>query len=152
MLQGGRVSCWAVATLQVFPLEADSGFGPILKKTLAAAQTLAGLTRECEQLELVVEPDPDIVCFYPLPADGDRRTSSISTITQRMFTDLMNNSDDPLSLATLQVKPVLLADRGLDWDTDNLIAFRSVLMKPGHLGAVEVLQQQVVAAIARDHW
>jgi glutamate/tyrosine decarboxylase-like PLP-dependent enzyme len=145
--RAGAAAAALWATLQVFPLEADSGFGPILRKTLAAARRWAEFIRESDRLRLVVEPELDILCFYPLPPDGDRRTSAISTFTRRMFNDLMNDPDDPLHLATLQVKPALLEGHGLEWDQAQLTAFRSVLMKPEHLEAVETLHARVLQSV-----
>jgi len=144
--RAGAAAAGLWATLQVFPLEPD-GFGLILRKTLSAAQRWAALIRESEQLGLVVEPELDIVCFYPLPATGDRRTSAITSLTRRMFADLMNDPDDPLYLATLQVKPARLRDRGLDWDTEQLTVFRSVLMKPEHLASVESFHHRVLKTL-----
>jgi glutamate/tyrosine decarboxylase-like PLP-dependent enzyme len=146
--RAGAAAAALWATLQVFPLEAESGFGPILRKTLSAAQRWAGLIRESDKLELVVEPELDIVCFYPLPPDGDRRTSAISAFTRRVFTALMNDPDDPLYLATVQVKPALLSEQELEWDSEQLTAFRSVLMKPEHLERVEGMHRRIVEVVS----
>lgn len=145
--RAGAAAAALWATLQVLPLASDAGFGPILRKSLAAAQQWANLIRESEQLALVVDPELDIVCFYPLPPDGDRRTSTISTLTRRMFTDLMNDPNDPLYLATLQIKPAFLGGHGLEWDAEHLTAFRSVLMKPEHFDAVEQFHRKVITSL-----
>jgi glutamate/tyrosine decarboxylase-like PLP-dependent enzyme len=147
--RAGAAAAALWATLQLFPLEADSGFGPILRKTLAAAQRWATLIHESDHLQLVIPPELDIVCFYPLPPDGSRRTSATSTLTRRIFTDLMNDPHDPLYLATFQIKPALLSGHELEWDTDQVTAFRSVLMKPDHLGAVEGIHRRVVESLSK---
>ncbi len=135
------------ATLQAFPLKAESGFGPILQKTLLAARRMADLVNESDRLQLVVEPELDIVCFYPLPAFGVRRTSTISDLTNAVFEKLMQDRQNPLYLATLQVSPSQLRSHDLEWDTDILTTFRSVLMKPEHEGHVESLVSQIVNAL-----
>ena len=71
--------------LQCFPLQRDAGLGPVLDKTRAAAVRWADLIRASGTLRLVVEPALDIVAFYPLPPDGDRRVSAISALTEQVF-------------------------------------------------------------------
>ena len=131
------------ATLQVLPLESDTGFGPILRKTRDAAKEWADLIEASDSLRLITAPDLDILCFYPLPANGSRRTSDISALTERVFADLMTDPDEPLFLATLEVSPEMLAGHDLEWNSDRMTAFRSVLMKPEHARNVEFLHAQV---------
>jgi glutamate/tyrosine decarboxylase-like PLP-dependent enzyme len=131
------------ATLQAFPLEPDRGFGPLLRKTLAAARRWAALVRACERLSLVVEPELDIICFAPLPMDGRRSASDISSLTRRVFFALMHDPSDPVYLATLHVAPPLLKELDLNWDIDQATVLRSVLMKPEHLEWVERLHRRV---------
>jgi glutamate/tyrosine decarboxylase-like PLP-dependent enzyme len=142
--RAGAAAAALWATLQVVPLTADVGLGPVLRKTLVAARKWATLIESSDRLRLILEPELDIIGFYPLPADGDRRTSMTSALTQRMFADLMSDPGDPLYLATFQVSPSLLTNHDLTWDTDRLTAFRSVLMKPEHVNVVESLHRHVL--------
>jgi glutamate/tyrosine decarboxylase-like PLP-dependent enzyme len=132
------------ATLQCFPLELNNGLGPVLRKTRAAAQRWAELINASERLRLLVEPSLDIIAFYPLPADGDRRVSSISSLTQKVFEAGMR--DGGYYLAKLNVKPERAVDHDLIWDELSLTTLRSVLMKPEHLAFVPELHRRVLAA------
>lgn len=146
--RAGAAAAALWATLQAFPLESDRGFGPILRKTRTAAQRWAGLIEGEERLRLLIEPELDIVAFYPIPGGDGRRTSAISTSTRRLFSHLMEAAERPLYLATLQVKPPLSASHSdLVWDTDTLTVFRSVLMKPEHAGRVPRSHAGVMEAL-----
>lgn len=146
--RAGAAAAALWTTMQVLPLAADRGLGAMLARTRAAALRWSELIRASSNLRLVVEPALDIVTFYALPPDGDRRVSTISNLTQRVFDELMNSPHDPVFLATLKVTPPLLAhDPELIWDQPEAIVFRSVLMKPEHYDAVPGLHQRVVEAI-----
>jgi glutamate/tyrosine decarboxylase-like PLP-dependent enzyme len=134
------------ATLQCFPLEAEAGLGPVLRKTRAAALKWAGLIRASDRLRLVVEPSLDIIAFYPLPADGNRRVSTVSQLTQHVFETGMR--DGSFYLAKLNVAPERLTGHAdLVWDAPTLTTLRSVLMKPEHYELVPMLQQRVIAGL-----
>jgi glutamate/tyrosine decarboxylase-like PLP-dependent enzyme len=146
--RAGAAAAALWATMQVLPLESDRGLGPILARTRAAALRWADLIRNSESVRLAVDPALDIVTFYALPANGDRRVSTISALTQRVFDELMNDPTDPVYLATLKVTPPLLSgDPELVWDQPETLIFRSVLMKPEHYAAVPRLHQRVIAAV-----
>lgn len=146
--RAGAAAAALWTTMQVLPLEAARGMGPILARTRAAALRWAELIRESERLRLVLDPALDIVTFYALPADGSRRVSAISELTQRVFGDLMEAESDPVYLATLKVTPPLLSrDPDLIWDRPEALVFRSVLMKPEQYEAVPGLHVRVVRAL-----
>ncbi|MER3486528.1 MAG: hypothetical protein C4345_11735, partial [Chloroflexota bacterium] len=130
-----------------FPLDPDRGFGPILRKTRAAAQTWAALIAASSRLRLVTEPSLDIIAFYPLPPDGDRRVSAISRLTDAVFAAGMRSAGS-FYLAKLVVKPPLVASHtDLIWDRPAVTVFRCVLMKPEHLGEVPCLHARVLAEL-----
>lgn len=135
------------ATLRCLPLEAGRGFGPVLAKTRSAAVTWAGLIGAHSRMRLVTPPDLDIVCWYPLPADGDRRVSAISAQTQAVFTAGMRRDPEAFFLAKLTMTPGELTAAGghgdLEWDTDRVTVLRSVLMKPEHAEFVGELHARV---------
>jgi len=138
------------ATLRCFPLQSETGLGTILRRTRAAALRWAELIEGGDQLRLVVEPELDIVNFYPLPVRNDRRVSSISALTQTVFEAGMNDRAEPFFLAKLNLKPSQLSGHAdLIWDAPTLTALRSVLMKPEHLALVPTLHKRVVAAVER---
>jgi len=144
--RAGAAAAALWATLQCFPLESKTGLGAILRKTRAAAQSWAHLIRESDRLQLLVEPSLDIVAFLPLPADGDRRVSSISALTQRVFERGL--TDRNLYLAKLNAKPERLEGvSALEWDRPFVTILRSVLMKPEHLEHVPELHGRVLSAL-----
>lgn len=131
------------ATLMCFPLLPEDGLGAILEKTRCAATEWAGFIRASSSLRLVVEPALDIVNFYALTPD--RRTSSISALTERVFSDGMSDPNDAVYLAKLNVRPEVLASHeDLIWDTPTLTVLRSCLMKPEHLAEVPRLHRRVL--------
>jgi len=145
--RAGAAAAALWATLRCFPLLPDRGFGPILRKTREAARAWAALIAACDRLRLVTEPSLDIIAFYPLPPDGDRRVSTISRHTQRIFAAGMR-CDQPCYLAKLVAKPPLLSSHtDLIWDEAAVTVLRSVLMKPEHLAEVPRLHARVVAAL-----
>jgi glutamate/tyrosine decarboxylase-like PLP-dependent enzyme len=145
--RAGAAAAALWATLRCFPLEPDRGFGPILRKTRAAAQAWAALIAASGRLRLVTDPALDIVAFYPLPPEGDRRVSAISRLTDAVFVAGMGGADS-FYLAKLVVKPPLLASHtDLIWDQPAMTVFRSVLMKPEHLSEVPRLHARVLAEL-----
>jgi glutamate/tyrosine decarboxylase-like PLP-dependent enzyme len=146
------------ATLQCVPLAPDAGLGPILARTRAAALAWAVRLAASPHLRLVVEPDLDILAYFPAttPATriGDHATphtaSAISATSDALFATLMNDAADPVYLAKLTVERDLLATRypEIIWDQPTLTVLRSVLMKPEHLAAVAVLHARVERAAA----
>jgi glutamate/tyrosine decarboxylase-like PLP-dependent enzyme len=146
--RAGATAAALWATLRCFPLEAETGFGPILRKTRQAAVAWAGLIRASDRLRLVIEPALDIIAFYALPANGDRRVSAISRLTQRVFEIGMADRERPFYLAKLNLKPEFLAGHDdLIWDAPSLTVFRSVLMKPEHLALAPELHERVLGAL-----
>ncbi len=146
--RAGAAAAALWATLRCFPLASTGGLGAILRKTRAAAVLWAELIEASDRLRLVVRPELDIVNFYPLPANGDRRVSSISALTQAVFEIGMSDRVEPFFLAKLNLKPAQLSDcPDLIWDAPNLTGLRSVLMKPEHLALTPTLHRRVLAAI-----
>jgi glutamate/tyrosine decarboxylase-like PLP-dependent enzyme len=146
--RAGAAAAALWATLECFPLQADAGFGPILRKCREAALAWATLIDASDRLRLMTEPALDILTFYPLPASGDRRVSAISALTQQVFTAGMTDDEAPFYLAKLTAKPDLLAGHDdLIWDEPAMTVFRSVLMKPEHLAAVPWLHDRVLATL-----
>ena len=124
--------------------------GAILAQARAAAIRWARLIRDSEHLRLVVEPDLDIINFYPVPGSRTIRASEISALTDNVFRTLMDDPDDPIFLAKLIVKRDLLErrDPSIEWDTPTMTVLRSVLMKPEHLAWVPRLHAAVEAVVA----
>jgi glutamate/tyrosine decarboxylase-like PLP-dependent enzyme len=141
--RAGAAAAALWTTLRCFPLEAERGFGPILRKNLAAARRWADLIRENPDLRLVLDPELDILSFFPLPAEGDRRVSRISPETARVFDAGMASKS--LYFAKLNLKPERLASHAdLIWDEPVVTVLRSVLMKPEHYDAVPKLHERLL--------
>ncbi len=144
--RAGAAAAALWATLEALPLESKRGIGAILRKTRSAAVKLARLIDAEPAMRLVVDPELDIVGFYCLPGRGSNRVSDISALTRDVFDRLMDAPpSDQLFLATLRIGRGELAIDDLDWDMDQLLVFRSVLMKPEHLDWVEHLVDRVRA-------
>lgn len=149
--RAGAAAAALWATLQCFPLRSERGLGPILTKTRAAAVTWAELICGGPEFRLVAEPELDIIAFYPIPVDGERRVSKISAMVHRLFERGMSDAAEPYFLAKLHVKPERLAgDTELIWDEPTVSVLRSVLMKPEHLDLVPTLHRRIVAASSLD--
>ncbi|MDQ3549396.1 MAG: aminotransferase class V-fold PLP-dependent enzyme, partial [Chloroflexota bacterium] len=128
--RAGAAAAALWTTLECLPLEPDGGLGAILARARSAALLWADLIRDSQRLRLVVEPELDIINFYPVPVTkGAIRASEISALTYHVFRTLMDDPDDPIFLAKLVVKPGLLAARcsAIEWDTPTMTVLRSVL-------------------------
>ncbi|MGH2533143.1 MAG: pyridoxal phosphate-dependent decarboxylase family protein [Thermomicrobiales bacterium] len=149
--RAGAAAAALWATLQCFPLRADEGLGPVLRKCRQAALAWADLIRASDRLRLMVEPPLDILTFYALPTDGDRRVSAISALTERVFAAGMADRERPFYLAKLVACPDLLqAHDDLVWDAPTMTVFRSVLMKPEHLAEATRLHERFLAVLREN--
>ncbi len=147
--RAGAAAAALWATLECFPLEADSGLGPVLRKTRRAALRWAELIEREPDLRLVIDPELDILAFYS--TGSGKRVSEISSLTHRVFAGLMNDPEHPLYLAKLNLKPSLLAAHDdLVWDADTVTVFRSVLMKPEHFDYVPRLHERLLRQLREE--
>jgi Cof subfamily protein (haloacid dehalogenase superfamily) len=135
-------------TLRVLPLEADRGLGPALAAGVRAARAWAGMLEGTEELGLFLEPDLDIVGFYPRPAA--RSLSAVDAASERLLREGMRDAD-PVFLSTLRIAGERLRwrDPTLEPDLDQVHILRSVLMKPEHELYVPDLHRQVTRFAAR---
>jgi glutamate/tyrosine decarboxylase-like PLP-dependent enzyme len=138
------VATWA--TFQCLPLEPERGLGPILAKGRLAALAWADRLKAEERFRLVVEPELDILNFYPLPANGPLTASAISALTEQIYQRTMDDPADPVFLAKFVATRELLARRDPDivWDEPVVTVLRSVLMKPEQLAWIPKLHAAVV--------
>ncbi|HZU07098.1 MAG TPA: aminotransferase class V-fold PLP-dependent enzyme [Chloroflexota bacterium] len=146
--RAGAAAAALWATLRCFPLEPQRGLGAILARTRAAAVAWAARIRQSPYLRLVVEPELDILAFFPVTTP--LTATAISAATERVFTTLMHAAE-PVYLAKLTVDRALLAARypEIQWDQPQLRVLRSVLMKPEHLAVVDALHAAVERAAAQ---
>jgi glutamate/tyrosine decarboxylase-like PLP-dependent enzyme len=124
-------------TLRALPLEADAGLGPSLAAGLRAARAWAQLIGASDELSLLVEPELDIVAFFP--AAGT--TSAVDRASQALFDAA---AADGLHLSVLRVAGSRLS--GVAVDAERARVLRSVLMKPEHEAHVAELHARVCAS------
>ncbi|MFZ1729533.1 MAG: aminotransferase class V-fold PLP-dependent enzyme [Bacteroidota bacterium] len=130
-------------TLQVLPLDAHDGLGAVLRRCRLAALNFADLLRTSSQLSLLLEPELDIVVFFP---DAEERSASaISRRSDALFERAMNDRENPVYLSKLRVKTSMLRARYPDVrdDAEWTTVLRSVLMKPEHADWVEQIHATI---------
>jgi len=120
---------------------------PILSAGVRAARAWADLLRDSDELRLHIEPQLDIVAYFP-----DRpRASEIDAASERVLNAGMT-ADDPVFLSTLRIDgdAFAAAHPDVEMDTDGVRVLRSVLMKPEHEPHVPWLHERV-SVLVRDH-
>jgi glutamate/tyrosine decarboxylase-like PLP-dependent enzyme len=119
---------------------------PILAAGVRAARTWADLLRSSDVLRLHVEPELDIVCYFPLAA----RASEIDAASARVL-DAGMTDPDPVFLSTLRIdaEAFAAAHPDIELDTDGVRVLRSVLMKPEHEPHLPWLHERVTAIARR---
>jgi hypothetical protein len=118
-------------TLRAVPLK------PIVTAARNAARALAARLRESDLLQLYLEPELDIVTYFPAaetPAEVDRRSAE-------MLSAGMADPQDPVFLSTLKVAGETLPGGARGADAVRIL--RSVLMKPEHEAAVPWLANRL---------
>ncbi|HEX7072231.1 MAG TPA: aminotransferase class I/II-fold pyridoxal phosphate-dependent enzyme [Rhodothermales bacterium] len=122
-------------TLQAFPLATD-GLGAIVAAGRRAAVRFYARIAGSTVLAPLLEPELDIVAYYPLPA-AEFDASTIDRASQRLFESAMADPSDPVFLSVLRVPPRMLGRSA--GEGDDVRVLRSVLMKPEHETAVDWL-------------
>ena len=122
------------ATLQVFPLAAETGFGPILRACRRAALRWDELVGTSADLAVYQPAELDIVTYFDRRS---RRTSQVSASSARVLHAGMTSAD-PVFVSTLTVTATEFARRHpeVEVDSEHVTILRSVLMKPEHEAAV----------------
>jgi glutamate/tyrosine decarboxylase-like PLP-dependent enzyme len=119
---------------------------PILAAGVRAARTWADLLRESDALRLHVEPQLDIVTYFPRRS----RASEIDAESERVL-DAGMRSDDPIFLSTLRIDGAAFAAAhpDVEMDIDGVRVLRSVLMKPEHEPHVPWLHERITSIARR---
>ena len=127
----------------MLPLQSTTGLGSVLRRCRQAALKWSDLIRTSDKLSLVLEPELDIVVFFP--DVGERSASAISRLSDDVFTRTMEDEENPLYLSKLRVKTTMLQARypDLDADAEWTTVLRSVLMKPEHADWIERIHATV---------
>jgi glutamate/tyrosine decarboxylase-like PLP-dependent enzyme len=140
--RAGAAAAALWATLQAFPLT-RAGLGAHLSGARAAAQRVAAVLADSDQLALVVEPELDIIC--PFPRLG--RASEITARCDRAFDSLAAAG---WHVAKLRCDLCWLRQRhpGIEADSDTVTTLRCALMKPEHLALAEEIAAVLVEHLA----
>jgi glutamate/tyrosine decarboxylase-like PLP-dependent enzyme len=135
------------ATLQVFPLAAEIGFGPILRACRRAALRWDELVSTSAELAMYQRAELDIVTYFDRQAAS---TSQVSASSERVLHAGMTDPD-PVFVSTLSVSSADFARRHPDIavDSERVAILRSVLMKPEHEAAVPWLAFRLADLMAK---
>jgi glutamate/tyrosine decarboxylase-like PLP-dependent enzyme len=123
-------------TLRALPLAPDRGLGPVLAAAVRASREWASLVGASAELDLLVEPELDILAFFP----AEPTASAVDRATPHLFDAA---ASDGLHLSVLRVASDRLA--GVEPDVPDARVLRSVLMKPEHEPRVGELHARVCA-------
>lgn len=129
------VAFWA--TLQLFPLQQNAGFGPIMKQCRFAALHMHNLLVESSKLNPFKEPELDIIAYFPIP--DQNKFSEISKNSVRLFEDGMRNKEFYVSLYKVPSEKFRIKYPEYEADEEIVTILRSVLMRPEQSTFVEEL-------------
>lgn len=136
------VALWA--TLELFPLAENEGFGPILAKCRNAALKMEKLIFESGKLRVYKSPQLDILGYFP--ADN-KTTSQISAQCKAIFEAGMREKSFYVSLYKVPAKEFARLHPKYNIDSETVTILRSVFMKPEH----EDFVGELVERIERDY-
>jgi glutamate/tyrosine decarboxylase-like PLP-dependent enzyme len=117
-------------TLRAVPLK------PFVTASRNAALALAAKLRASDVLRLYLEPELDIVTYYPVAGSA----AAVDQQSADMLRAGMADRDDPVFLSTLKV-----AAETIGGEAGDVRILRSVLMKPEHEAAVPWLASRLEA-------
>jgi len=137
-------------TLRVLPLLPDTGLGAVLRRCREAALAFADMLRVSQRLFLLLEPELDIVTYFP----GTRPfcSTTVSAASHRIFTEAMADSQHRLYISKLRVSSRLVAARYPDFAADHewTTVLRSALMKPEHADWVRSILERLEHVAAAE--
>lgn len=119
------VALWA--TLQLFPLKEQAGFGPILNKCIQAARNMYDLMEAGNKLKPFKKPELDILGYFPSEA---KTTSQISIKSKEVFDRGMQDQSFYLSLYRIPAGTFSRLHPEYEVDSEHVTILRSVFMKP----------------------
>jgi len=134
-------------TLQLLPLKADEGLGPILRACRRAALDWHGRLEEADSIQPYLPPALDIVTFLPTMDVPSAR--AIGERSRAIFREAMNSKEEPLFLSLLTLKPKQLQVQvpDLQVDAHEVSILRSVLMKPEHETHLDTLHTALLHTV-----
>ncbi|MHB1049428.1 MAG: pyridoxal phosphate-dependent decarboxylase family protein [Bacteroidota bacterium] len=137
--RAGAAAAALWATLEYLPLKSDTGLGSILRKTRNAALEFSRLLSKSRILEEYVNPHLDINTYFMRTSTFS--STAVSTVTEKVFHQLMNRNENPVFLATLTVNSESVKKRFPEFIADSPFTkiFRSVFMKPEHAAFIPAI-------------
>jgi glutamate/tyrosine decarboxylase-like PLP-dependent enzyme len=138
--RAGAAAAALWATLRALPLNRD-GLGSHLAGARAAGLALA--ERLSGELELVVEPELDIVCLFP----GYPSAAAITDSTERAF-ETLAGTDWHVAKLRLDTEWLRRSHSWIEPDAPSTTVLRLCLIKPEHLGIVDDLADRLIVATA----
>ena len=150
--RAGAAAAALWATLRCLPLRVD-GLGRVLERTLQAARAAYERAVAGSKLVPVVTPELDIFTAAPMRPGERVAASTVSERSERLFLACAADHTAPLHLAKWRLDKAFgrLALQPLEWDRDDCVVIRSVLMKPEHArrapAIVERLEGWTTAAV-----
>jgi len=123
------------ATLELLPLNAGEGLGPVLRKCRQAALQFWSALRDSNKYMPLMKPPLDIVGYIPVQYQSTSLTTTkISDHAEAIFERGMSSKNDPLftSLYKIPSRAVKQLNTTIKVDSEHTTILRSVLMKPEH--------------------
>ncbi len=116
-------------TLQCLPLHGSDGLGDVLRACRSNAREFAFAVRVSAGLSLLLEPQLDIVVYFP----SAESASAMTEASDRLFVQAGQHPETALYLSKLRVRTELITTRYPEVTPDRewTTVLRSVLMKPG---------------------
>jgi glutamate/tyrosine decarboxylase-like PLP-dependent enzyme len=135
--RSGAAAAALWTTLRALPLTRN-GLGSHLAGARAAALALTERLRD--RLELVVEPELDIVCVFPRLSSA----AAVSAATERAFEELAASGWHVAKLR-LETGWLRRSHRWVEPDAATTTVLRLCLIKPEHLTVVDELAERLIA-------
>ncbi len=136
-------------TIQLLGLEPDSAFAAMLRQCLEAARRFASVIGDDPRFELLMQPETDIVCYFPKAGTAD----DISRLSREIFRDTMQQGDKSLYLSLYKVDGKefsrLFPHVESGNPTEPVTLLRSVFMKPDHLVFIPEMHNRLRASLQR---
>jgi len=118
------------ATLKIFPLKTKAGLYKFLTSSRKAAIKFQLLVNNSSKLRLIVQPELDIVNFFPM----QKSTANISRICNKIFKKLMERKVKPIYLSKYRIDSDFFVklNPSIKKNSKEVVILRSALMKPEH--------------------
>lgn len=141
--RAGAAAAALWATLKLFDIRKNGEMSVLMDGYLAGARAFAEQIAQSENYQLIENPELDIVIYYPKTESN--RISDISAKSTAIFKKGIELDADGVFVSLYKMSPALILQQnnGVVGDCDSVTVLRSVLMKPGHYQAVDLLMDRL---------